>query len=148
MAEFTTVADGVRAQVVRHTSLPPHLDSTAHEGQGARCPCVPLLNQLVIRQRAIVRPQGTRQACVDGDHQLEPLYVARWATAPLELSLQAHQGAVDLTLTMCAYCGAVEVRDVSFHAPAGLRLGSLAPRRRSDVLGWYSGKRAAGRIYR
>lgn len=81
------------------------------------------------------------------EHELRPLRIAEWPDAPASLRLQALHGQVLLTITMCAYCGAVEVRDVSYHAPSGLALGSLAPRRRSDVLGWYAGTRPAGRVY-
>lgn len=146
-AVFTTVADGVRAQVVRRTLLPPHLDSRAHEGRHSGCPCRPLLPQLVVHQQWPVAPRGTREACTQEEHDLQPLRLATWPTAPAALLAQALAGRVDLMLTMCAYCGAVEVRDVSFHVLAGAARGALSPRRRSDVLGWYSGKRPAGRVY-
>lgn len=144
---FATVADGLRAQVITRGLLPPHLSSSAHEGRNAGCPCRPLLEQISTRDQWVVTPRGTRQACTEEEHEMRPLRVAEWAHAPLALRAQAWQGRVSLTLAMCAYCGAVEVRDTSFHAPAGMRLGSLAPRRRSDVLGWYSGARPAGRVY-
>ena len=67
--------------------------------------------------------------------------------SPAATRAQALGGRVDLLLNRCAFCGTVEVRDVSFHHPAGLRSATLAPRRRSDVLGWYSGKRPGGRTY-
>lgn len=144
---FTTVADGVRAQVVRRSILPPHLDSRAHEGRHAHCVCRPLLEQLRTVQAWPVAPRGTREACTQEEHDLQPLRMATWPTAPAALMAQAHRGRVDLMLTMCAFCGAIEVRDVSYHTMAGLRAGSLEPRRRSDVLGWYSGQRPAGRVY-
>lgn len=146
-AEFTTVADGVRAQVVRRALLPPHLTSAAHEGRGASCPCQPLLPQLVTQQQRPVAPRGSSEACRREEHSLELLRTAEWPGAPAALRLQARGGRVELMLTMCSDCGAVEVRDVSYHSPAGLRLGALAPRRRSDVLGWYAGARPAGRVY-
>jgi hypothetical protein len=124
---FTTVADGVRAQVVRRTVLPPHLEAGAHESRRASCPCRPLLPQ--------------------EEHDLQPLRLAMWPLAPAALARQALRGRVELMLTMCAYCGTVEVRDVSYHAMPGLVPGALEHRRRSDVLGWYSGKRPAGRIF-
>jgi hypothetical protein len=144
---FTTVADGVLAQVVRRQLLPPHLSTSSHEGRAAGCGCRPLLDGLTSHQRWVVVPRGAREACTQEDHQLEPLRHGIWREAPAALRAQAHGGSVELLLTMCAYCGAVEVRDVSFHAPAGLALGRLAPRRRSDVLGWYAGARPAGRVY-
>jgi hypothetical protein len=147
--EFATVADGVRAQVIRRTVLPPHLTSSAHEGRNASCPCRPLLEQLVTVDQWSVSPKGTRAACTDPaeHHDLKPLRVAVWPLAPVALRVMARGGRVELTLAMCAWCGAVEVRDVSYHAPAGIAVGSLQPRRRSDVLGWYAGSRPAGRIY-
>jgi len=148
-AEFATVADGVRAQVIRRTVLPPHLSSSAHEGRSASCPCRPLLEQLTTLQHWPVVPAGARAACTDPaeHHDLRPLRVAVWPMAPVALRSQARLGRVELTLAMCAWCGAVEVRDVSYHAPAGILAGSLPARRRSDVLGWYAGSRPAGRIY-
>lgn len=150
---FTTVADGVRGQRITRQLLPPHLSSSAHEGQGAGCRCRPLLEQLTTARQWPVVPQGPRAACsseaatLAEEHDLQPLRHALWLSAPLDLQRQAHNRSVELLLTMCRYCGAVEVRDVSFHSPAGLRQGILAPRRRSDVLGWYAGRRPAGRIY-
>lgn len=149
-ATFTQVADGVRAQVVRRDVLPAHLDSSAHQGRASSCRCRPLLDQLATVQAWPVVPRGAREACTQEarvDHELVPLRLATWPSAPPALKLQAHQGRVELTLTMCRWCGALEVRDVSFHAPAGLRLGHNVPRRRSDVLGWYAGKRPGGRTY-
>jgi hypothetical protein len=153
-AEFTTVADGVRAQVVRGQQLlPPHLTSSAHEGRSAACRCRPLLEQLTTVQQWPVVPRGAREACtqeasaLSEEHDMRPLRLARWPGAPAALAGQAWQGLVELALTMCGFCGAVEVRDISFNAAAGLRRGALAPRRRSRILGWYSGKRPAGRIY-
>jgi hypothetical protein len=71
-----------------------------------------------------------------------------WPHPPRDLELEAYGGRVDLLLTVCQFCGAVEVRDVSFNALAALRATArLAPRRRSDVLGWYAGKRPGGRTY-
>jgi hypothetical protein len=150
---FTTVADGVRGQLITRQLLPPHLSSSAHEGQAASCRCRPLLEQLHTARSWAVVPVGPRASCaaeaatLAEEHDLQPLRHALWRSAPADLLLQAYHRSVELLLTMCRYCGAVEVRDVSFHSPAGLRLGILAPRRRSDVLGWYAGKRPKGRIY-
>lgn len=151
---FATVADGVRAIVVtRQQLLPPHLSSSAHEGQAASCRCQPLLDQLTTARSWPVVPVGPRAACsseaatMAEEHDLQPLRHGIWRAAPSARALAALDGSVELLLTMCRFCGAVEVRDVSFHMPAGIRRGTLAPRRRSDVLGWYAGKRPAGRIY-
>lgn len=150
---FTTVADGVRAQVIARRLLPAHLTSSAHEGRAASCRCRPLLEQLTTARSWPVVPRGAREACTQPaatmaeEHEMLPLRHALWRGAPHALVAQAHHQSVELLLTMCAWCGAVEVRDVSFHAPAGMRQGVLPPRRRSDVLGWYSGQRPAGRVY-
>lgn len=145
---FARVADGVHAQVVRRAGvLPAHLDRSAHEGRAASCRCRPLLDQLQLVQSWAVVPQGTREACTQEEHELVPLRLCTWPSAPPAIRLQALHQRVDLTLTMCRYCGAIEVRDVSFHAPAGLQPGINIPRRRSDLLGWYAGRRPGGRIY-
>lgn len=147
-ATFATVADGVRAQVVRREYLlPAHLDTRAHEGRGARCPCQPLLQQLQIVRQWPTTVAGTREACTQEQHELVPFLVGMWPGAPASLRLQAYHGRVDITVTRCRWCGAIEVRDTSFHAPAGLRLGALTPRRRSEVLGWYAGSRPRGRLH-
>lgn len=146
-ARFTTVADGRIGQVVSRTLLPPHLDSRAHEGRTASCICQPLFTQLSARQQWPVVPRGAREACTQEEHDLRPLRVAIWRSAPGALRARALHGRVELMVTMCAYCGVVEVRDVSYHAPGDLRSGSLQPRRLSDVLGWYAGARPAGRVY-
>jgi hypothetical protein len=148
-SRFTTVADGVQAQVITRAALPPHLDDTAHEGR-VSCPCRPLLPQLAVSARWPVQaPRGAAAACrADAaDHGWAPYLVAVWRGAPVALAAQAAGGRVDLLLTRCAFCGTVEVRDVSFHHPAGLRSATLTPRRRSDVLGWYAGRRPGGRTY-
>lgn len=144
---FATVADGVRAQVVTRQLLPPHLDAAAHQGRGSSCPCRPLLAQLVFTSSNPVATRGAREACTQEEHEFQLLHLATWPDAPAALRGQAHHGTVELMLTICGYCGTIEVRDISFHALAGMRQGNMAPRRRSDVLGWYAGKRPGGRIY-
>lgn len=69
------------------------------------------------------------------------------------------RGTRELRLEMCADCGAVCVRDISSHGWAGAKPARLvntvtgaeriAPAigRRDLVIGWYSGKRRAGREY-
>ena len=54
----------------------------------------------------------------------------------------------DLRLQMCADCGAVCVRDISFDRISGLPTGRRGPARRDLVLGWYSGARRGQRQYR
>lgn len=88
-----------------------------------------------------IRPAGTRRACeVDRDHRFGVLRQGRHVGL---------DGIVrDLRVLMCLDCGAVQVRDVSLDALPGLPTGGQALRRRDAVLGWYSGKRIAGREYR
>lgn len=66
-------------------------------------------------------------------------------------------GLFHLSLLICRDCGAVCVRDVTPEAGSspvhlvnrmtGARRVQLPPRQRDIVLGWYSGKRRAGREY-
>lgn len=57
---------------------------------------------------------------------------------------------LDLRLNMCADCGAVEVRDISYDRSFDgepVPLGRGSPARRDRIIGHYSGKRRAGREY-
>lgn len=141
--QFTRVADGVWAQVEnRSATLPRHLDAGAHEGRAGQCRCQPLLEVMRIVRITPMVVVGTRAACRD-QHDF-----GHYATG-------AYRG-LELRLSMCRYCGAVEVRDVSIDliadedAGTGRRLFITPPRkavRRDVVLGWYAGRRVAGRIY-
>lgn len=115
------VADGVLAEVVERTILPRQLEA--------------LLGELRMARSQPARLLGTRRACVDGEHELASWRTGLWAGR-------------DLRLSLCAYCGAIEVRDVSFDILPGIKAGRGGLRRRSDVLGWYSGKRPLGREFR
>jgi hypothetical protein len=114
------IADGVIAQVVERSVLPPRLDALLAALRGARS--VPVL------------VLGTRRACTDESHAY-----AAWVTGVY--------GPRELQLSRCTFCGAVEVRDVSYDILPGLKAGRGGPRRRDDVLGWYSGSRPLGRTY-
>jgi hypothetical protein len=50
----------------------------------------------------------------------------------------------DLKLSKCARCEAVEVRDVSYDFNVG---GARMTLRKDELLGWYAGKRPAGRVF-
>lgn len=52
-----------------------------------------------------------------------------------------------LSLHACTDCGAVCVRDRSFDELPGLSAGRRPPRRRDEVIGWYSGARPRDRVY-
>jgi hypothetical protein len=112
------IADGLFAEVVdRSAVLPPHLE--------------PLLNAM----RGVCEVPGvvlyrTRRACMENEHALQP-----WR--------QGVYRSVELRLSLCAFCGAVEVRDVSLD----ILPISTQKRRRDAVLGWYAGRRPAGRTY-
>lgn len=104
----------------RQTNLPPRLDA--------------LLAEARIFSRTPVRVLGNRQDCVDAEHDWH-----KW--------LRGYFRGMEVTLRRCTFCGSVEVRDVSFDILPGLAVGERGPERKSDVLGWYSGKRPAGREY-
>lgn len=141
---FSQIADGIWAQVEdRSAGLPRHLDSSAHEGRIGLCRCRPLIDSMTALQLNPLVLVGTRLDCRD-QHDF-----ALYATGLYE--------GLDLRLSMCRYCGTVEVRDVSIdvvvdHDPrTGRRLFITTPaqgRRRDLLLAWYAGRRASGRVYR
>lgn len=111
---------------------------------------------------------GARTACEAlREHRFVRFREGRWfARRPLRIHGAADSvriipaGVLDVALTMCRDCGAVCVRDVTREMWAGGRPARLvnlvtgaervAPARgqRDVVIGWYSGKRRAGREYR
>lgn len=113
--------DGEPVQVLeRATNLPPRLDA--------------LLSEAKIFASTPVRVVGNRADCVAAEHEWR-----KW--------LEGYYRGMEVQLRRCLFCGSVEVRDVSFDLLPGVAVGKTGPRRRSDVLGWYSGKRPAGREY-
>jgi hypothetical protein len=116
---------------------------------------------------------GTRPACeVLRVHRWRVFRVGHWSS-PRAFSVvigkqpdgtlqtaTVPKGVRNLRLEMCADCGAVCVRDVSTHGWAGARPVRLVNTQtglerdaptvgtRDLVIGWYSGKRRAGREYR
>lgn len=93
-----------------------------------------LLRSLVQPVRHDVLQRGWAADCGDGRHAF-----AIW----IEGRYLGHY----LVLLSCTNCATVEVRDRSIDRLGGLPTGSLAPRRRDELLGWYSGARRAGRVY-
>lgn len=102
-----------------------------------------------------IRPRGAAKSCERRDHRFKRFREGR--------SVGTDGVVRDLALQMCADCGAVIVRDVSYDSLPGaaparpirltdLRTGEtrVAPTRlrKSDVLGWYSGARRNRREYR
>lgn len=100
-----------------------------------------LLSHLKLTTRIDVVPTGARAQC-DRDREHRFLLFREGRHVGLD-------GVVrDLRLRMCGDCAAVEVRDVSPDQLAGLRTGRGGPRRRDQVIGWYSGARPRQREYR
>lgn len=111
---------------------------------------------------------GARPACeVLRVHRWRTFRVGHWSNPRAfnvvigtDQSATVPRGVRNLRLEMCADCGAVCVRDISLQEWAGARPVRLvntqtgqeriAPTvgRRDLVIGWYSGKRRAGREYR
>lgn len=95
--------------------------------------------------REDISPAGARPACtVLREHRFRRFRDGRWFAR----SGPRRGQVLDLHVRMCADCGAVEVRDVSIDRLAGLVPGRAGFARRDHVLGFYSGKRVAGREYR
>lgn len=96
--------------------------------------------------RADIALAGARPACtVWREHRLVRFREGRWFARD---GIRRGQ-VLDLSLRMCADCGAVQVRDVSYDLLGGqARPASGPPKRRDHVLDWYSGKRPAGREYK
>lgn len=111
---------------------------------------------------------GTRPACdVLRVHRWRVFRVGHWSNPrAFDVTLGPNQrttvpaGVRNLRLEMCADCGAVCVRDISTHGWMGARAARLVNRQTGQeriapsvgqpeiVIGWYSGKRRAGREYR
>lgn len=93
-----------------------------------------------VTYRADFAPAGARAACEMRLHRFQRFREGR------HLGLD---GVLrDLRLEMCADCGAVCVRDISYDRLPGLQAGRGGPARRDLLLGWYSGARRNQREYR
>jgi hypothetical protein len=119
-AQIVTIDGGRRAVVVDESPLPRSF--------------MQLMREIRVTSEQSVRIGGYSSECADDRHPLAPWRIARWRD-------------LELALAVCRGCGLVEVRDVSFDMLPGLSSGLLAPRRRDQFLGRYSGARRAGRIY-
>lgn len=112
---------------------------------------------------------GARPACeVLRVHRWQTFRVGHWPNPrPFQVVIghggeteTIPRGTRNLRLEMCADCGAVMVRDISTHGWLGAKPSRLvntqtgaeriapAVGQRDLVIGWYSGKRRAGREYR
>lgn len=118
--------EGQRTLVVERTPpLPPKLDT--------------LLSQLFgVSAWNEIRPTGAAVQC-------ETWRTHRWGALAEGRHLGSDHVLRDLRVQMCLDCGAVCVRDVSIDRLPGLAPGLGGFARRDLVLGWYSGKRRAGR---
>ncbi len=125
--EYQTI-EGQRTLVVQRTPpLPQKLDALLAS-----------LSHVTYAQD--IRPSGMAASCSLRDHRFARFREGRHIGT---------DGVVrDVTLQMCADCGAVCVRDVSFDRLPGLPTGRRGAARRDDILGWYSGARRNQREYR
>jgi hypothetical protein len=127
VARLATI-EGRRTTVVeREPPLPRKLDQ--------------LIGQLFAVSVSVdITPTGPAAAC-------ETLRSHRFTTIREGRHFGTDRVLRDLRLQMCADCGAVCVRDVSYDRLGGLPVGRGGPRRRDLILGWYSGARRGGRQY-
>jgi len=91
--------------------------------------------------REDIRPAGATTSC-------EQLRVHRFGVLREGRHLGLDGELRDLRIEMCRSCGATCIRDISYDRISGLPVGRRGPLRRDLILGWYSGKRRAGREYR
>lgn len=157
-APRTETIEGQRVLVVENDhGLPRSLDELLRQMAAFR---------FTYRADPVLR--GTRPACeVTRTHRFVRFREGRWfARRPIVIRGAADSarvipaGVLSLALTMCEDCGAVCVRDVTPEMWAGARPARLVNLRTGDervapatstrnvVIGWYSGKRRAGREYR
>lgn len=157
-----TVIEGRRALVVENQSgLPRSLQTLLAE-----------MAPFGFSQRADFPLAGARPSCeVLRVHRWQAFRVGHWSNPrpfPVVIGKSGETlqtttvpaGVRLLWLEMCADCGAVMVRDVSTHGPMGGRAARIvntqtgaeriapAVGQRDLVIGWYSGKRRAGREFR
>lgn len=88
-----------------------------------------------------IRPSGATAAC-------EQWRTHRFTTIRQGRALCVDRILRDLRIDMCADCGAVCVRDISYDRLSGLQPGGRGPARRDLILGWYTGARRGQRQYR
>lgn len=101
-----------------------------------------LLTQMRITYRDDnYRVGGMSSLCAMREHRLHPFRAGRHLGS---------DGVIrDLRLLICTDCETVCVRDVSVDTLGDARRQSrLAPRRRDEILGWYTGARRNQREYR
>lgn len=85
-------------------------------------------------------PAGARRECeVLREHRLQVIRQG--------LAMCTDRQLRELRVEMCRDCGAACVRDITYDRMPGLTVGRRGPFRRNHILGWYSGKRRAGREF-
>lgn len=134
---YVATIEGHRVRVIeRRPPLPESLHLLLEGGRDeASRPWSPL--RVVVQYP--LRLRGARSACLEQDHRLAP-WLEGFATGSDGQTRYLH-------LNACADCGSVCVRDASYDSLEGLPTGSLAPRRRDHVIGWYTGSRPRQRQY-
>jgi hypothetical protein len=132
-----TTIEGRRVLVVERTRVLP--DQLAVLLNGGRDGTGRLWPPLRVAFRRRLTLGGARSECLSEDHRF---------TDWLEGFHNGSDGLVRyLHLDVCADCGAVCVRDASVDTLPGLPAARRAPRRKSNVIGWYSGARPGQRQY-
>jgi hypothetical protein len=122
------VIEGQRTLVVERTPpLPSRLDAL-------------IASMFSLSVSIDIKPAGTSVAC-------EQWRTHRFTTIRQGRALCRDRMLRDLRVDMCADCGAVCVRDISYDRLGGLPIGGRGPARRDLILGWYSGARRNSRLY-
>ena len=128
---FETIDGRTVAVFERRRPIPDRLELLLEGGEGWR--------PLRVIHRLPLRLGGAALSCATDDHSMSP-WVEGFHTG--SDSIVRH-----LRLLACVDCGAVCVRDISFDELRGARPSRLRPRRRDNVIGWYTGARPRQRIY-
>lgn len=93
-----------------------------------------LLREMQVIERRYLVVRGFGEECAENEHAFAP-----WLTG-------VHRGR-QLALLMCTGCETVQVRDVSVDRLVGASPGRGGWRRGNELMGWYTGKRRAGRVH-
>lgn len=93
-----------------------------------------LLHDMTVVERRYLVARGFGQECAENEHAFAP-----WLTGIY--------GGRQLALLMCTGCETVQVRDVSVDRLTGASPGRGGWKRGNELMGWYTGKRRAGRVH-
>ena len=122
--------------VERNPPIPASLELLLEGGRDAS---KRLWTAMRVTARQPLRIRGTAGDCLAEDHRLAP-----WLEG---IHLGSDGRSRHLRLMACQDCGCVCVRDISFDTLPGATPSRLAPRRRDNVIGWYSGARRGQRVH-